>query len=186
MLAEATNVQYRLLAFEYACNYTGTSSQSSSVSIVIGYELDDRILIPSRGREFFCCPEQSCQVCSSPSLLFSAYHFLVQHRYFWCGAELTTVPHLVPRFRVSESKSLFQHVSSWPAQYDFHLYWHRQARCWLILLQFYFQWKEHKYSIYCHIKNVCGILQAFYTVSLQEFKRRKIKLLSLQLVGIWD
>ena len=102
-LAEATNIQCRLLTFKYVCNYTGTRSQSSSVSTVtrlwVGWP---RVWFPVGEGIFSSCPEHSCQVCISPS----DYHCLVRHRYFGCGAEVTTVPHLVPRLRVSGAKSL--------------------------------------------------------------------------------
>jgi hypothetical protein len=117
VLAEATNIQCMLLAFEYACNYTGTMSQSSSVSI--GTRLWagwPGIWFPVGEEIFSSCPEHLCQVRSSPSLLFSDYHCLVRHGYFGCGAEVTTVLHLVLRFRVSGARSLLSHVSSWSAQ----------------------------------------------------------------------
>lgn len=107
VLAEATNIHCRLLAFEYACNYTDTSSQSSSVSIVTRLWAGwPEVWFPVGEGIFFSCPEHWCQVCSSPSLLFSDYHCRVQHGYFGCGAGVTTVPHLVPRFKVSGAKSL--------------------------------------------------------------------------------
>jgi len=113
-LAEATYIQCRLLAFEYAGNYTGTKRQSSSVSIVT--RLWPQLWFPVGKGIFSSCSEHTCQFCSSPSLLFRDYHCLVQHAHFECGVGVTTVPHLVPRFRVSEAKSLLPHVSSWPAQ----------------------------------------------------------------------
>jgi len=73
----------------------------------LGYELVDTIYLFFVWEGIFSsCPERSCQVYSSPSFLFSDYHCMVRHGKFGCGAEVTNVPHLVPRFRVSGAKSL--------------------------------------------------------------------------------
>jgi hypothetical protein len=144
VLVEATNIQCRLLAFEYACNYTGTKSQSSSVSIVTRLGAGwPGVWFPVGEGIFSSCPEHLCQVCSSPNLLFSNYHCLVQHRYIGCGAEATTLSHLVPRLRVTGAKSLVPPMCLHGLhKHNFQLYWHRQDRCWFNFLQFYCQWKN--------------------------------------------
>jgi hypothetical protein len=73
------------------CQYIG-----HSLSIVSDYRLDDRGLIPYRGRGFFFLPLRPDRLWGPPSLLCNGYQG-------GRGVMLTTHPHLVLRLRMSRS-----------------------------------------------------------------------------------
>jgi hypothetical protein len=70
----------------------------SSGSIVSDYGLDDRGLIPGRGKGFFLYPLCPDRLWGPPSLLYNGYRGVLSPgvKRGW-GVTLTTHPHLVPR-----------------------------------------------------------------------------------------
>jgi hypothetical protein len=68
-----------------------------SVSIAMSYKLDSQVLIPGRGKRFFCTPEHPDQLWGPHSLLYNEYQQLFPQGYSGRGMKLTTHLHLVVR-----------------------------------------------------------------------------------------
>jgi hypothetical protein len=108
--------RYRQENPSFLSNLRFIMSQDSSVSLVLGYGLDDRGSNPGRGSEFFSSLPRPDRLWNPPSLLSNGYWgFFPRGQSGW-GLKLNTNLHLVPR-----SKNAWSYTST--PHYVFMLWW---------------------------------------------------------------
>jgi hypothetical protein len=86
-------------------------SRDSSVGIVTGCGLDDRGLIPGRGKRFFCTASKAAL--GPPSLLSNGYRGLFRRGLKRTGREANHSPSFSANVKNGGATSPFPHSSAW-------------------------------------------------------------------------